>query len=57
MSFVMCYKVNAFDVSHLFWTLILSLAFSDEVKKILNNSLHLPTAHALVTISVEDPER
>ena len=43
--------------SHLFWTLVLSPTLGDQVKKVLNDSLHLATAHTLVTIAVEDPEK
>ena len=41
---------------HLFWTLVLPPALGNQVKQVFHNSLHLPSAHAAVSVSVKNPE-
>ena len=42
---------------YLLWTLVLPPALGDEVKQVFHNSLHLPSAHAAVSVSVKNPEK
>ena len=42
---------------HLFWTLVLPPALGDEVKKVLDNALHLRPADTRVSVAVKNPEQ